>query len=174
MQTENRTALISAFATFQVPIFAVIDGGHFDAFQQQSRAAGINSTPLYHQTNLSAEAVDAGPHVALMDSQDTLHRLLDFIGDMPAAVFWAWAGSAAELHKHLRTLNVVEIEQKVYGEPGDKPQSQFQKVIFRHADPDVLEVMMLTLSAEQRAQVFGAAKGIAHYAPSAGGVRQWA
>jgi hypothetical protein len=88
-------------------------------------------------------------------------------------VFWSCAQGELALWRHLRTLNEVLIP--VESEPTGSTQPAnpaFERVMFRHWDPNVLANVMPLLDAAQFVRMFGPSSYIVINAPDYGGLKR--
>jgi hypothetical protein len=110
----------------------------------------------------------------LADPNEQLKQLAELLGEMPAAVFWVGGAQFSEplLWRHLRHLNMVLIPQETaFGEErlSDGAQAgggEASRVLFRHADANVMAQVLPSLSPDQLATVLGPASTVI-FAPSA-------
>lgn len=163
----NVTAdLLDAIGALSPQRFAVVDGAHFDDLPGALAAAAFVSRPLYLQ-GIDASVAASGPHLVQVDGYNQARGLLELIGDRPAAVFWSWPAGMDRLYHHLRTLNIVQIA-RVHAPAG--PQD-YQTVLFRHADPNVVGVLFEMMDEGQRRDFLGHSPAITFHAPKFGAVR---
>ena len=173
--------------------FAVMDGAHFDDLQGRLNAAGLSFEPLYvddGKRNLQAD----GPHLVPLTDHGAIKRVVDLARGKPAVVWWVWPDEGGEtqanLVRHLRSVNMVEIPVDRYDAPqesdaesgdanlrerrhneGMGQPARYELVVFRHADPNVLAMILPLLDAAQVSRLFGRAVGIVLDAPDHGGLR---
>jgi len=134
-------------------LFAVMEGAHFENLQSDLADLGIEFRPLYI-TESSLENQIAGPHLVLIPNKIKIKEILALAGDKPCLVWWRWPDEGEQatdnIFKHLRSINMVEIPRDRYdaepkseadedhGHEHQEEQSEYEEVLFRHADPNVL------------------------------------
>jgi hypothetical protein len=153
------------------PLFAVLDGALFDDLPGDLTKAGFSCRSLFlDSTDIELER--AGPWLLALDDQRALDHVHALAIAQPCAVFWSCAEGEAVLWRHLRTLNEALIP--LGGEVSEQidPQSAYQRVLFRHWDPNVLAALMPVLNAPQFARVLGPASNVVINAPDYGGLRR--
>jgi Domain of unknown function (DUF4123) len=154
------------------PLFAVIDGALFDDLPSDLLSEGYSGRSLFLE-HADKEVERAGPWLVAIDSE----RARQYTGSLaiagPCAVFWICPDGEMALWRHLRTLNEVLIpleDQQAVSNNADN--SAFEKVMFRHWDPNVLAAVMPQLDARQFARVFGPATYIFMNAPNHQGLKK--
>jgi Domain of unknown function (DUF4123) len=155
--------LIEAIGALPPERYAVVDGARFRDLPRDLKAALLSSRPLYLE-GADVAALAAGPHLVRLKNYEEASRLLRLVGDRPAAVFWSWPGEPEGLYRHLRRLNVVNVA-RVHAPvgPGD-----YETLLFRHADPNVLGIMVEVMDPAQRRELMGQSPGLAYFAPKIG------
>ncbi len=105
------------------------------------------------------------------DPLPQLEKVVSLVGDMSAVVFWIGDRTLTEeaLWKHLRTINRVSIPQ-AYASPEMSAEElekaeNYETVLFRHADGNVLAPLMPEMDAAQFARLFGPASILLFPAP---------
>lgn len=166
MDGPTRARLSDTLRRTPRDVFAVVDGAHFDDLPSEIRAFGLTSRALYHDA-ADAAGIAAGPHLVPVPDDTAIDNVVAFVGDRPAAVFWSWPDGEDALYRHLRKLNRVEIplDTGAYG------PEEFEPVLFRHADPNVLAAVLPILELEQFGELLGAARGLVMVAPDLGGLK---
>lgn len=102
------------------PVYAVLDGAHFENLPQQLLIGGFVSRPLYlDRGDNDPQRVQTSPHLVWIDERElspmgrrpalVTPELLALIGDRPGAVFWQCPAGGDVLYKHLRGINMVLI-----------------------------------------------------------------
>ncbi|WP_125869617.1 hypothetical protein [Rhizobium leguminosarum] len=104
-------------------------------------------------------------------------RLIDIVRDRPALVFWMCGEGGDVLYRHLRTINMILIpatsqidrgksyEQNPLSQEVDHAQhSGDERVLFRHADANVMAQVMPSLSYANMSRVLGPADQILYSA----------
>ena len=162
----NPAELPSAIVALPPQRYAVLDGAQFDGLADALAAHGLVAQPLYLE-GADPAAVASGPHLLHLASRAALERVLELIGDRPAAVFWSWDLGTESLYRHLRTLNVAQIA-RVHTPSGP---DDYQTVLFRHWDPNVLAVMLAVMTPDQQRSLLGDSAGITFFAPKVGAIR---
>lgn len=159
-------------------LFAVMDGGAIKNLQGKLHMAGLAFRPLYLDEE-NAGALAAGPHIVPCPTLSAAADIRAIADGKTAIVWWDWPGvvGAAEeaLFQHLRRLNMVEI-------PTDRPDAgpadpemmnpepaAFEAVLFRHADPSVMALVLPLLRLDQWSKVFGEAIALIFDAGGRGG-----
>ena len=107
--------------------------------------------------------VRTAPRLAQLDRR-ALDRLLSIDGMTERAVFWRYdAADEPALFRHLRTLNLVEIPKSPEGatDPPDIFAETTRTVIFRHWDPNIIELTLPIMTPQQLRRFFGSAQAIA-------------
>jgi hypothetical protein len=160
--------------TMPGPLFAVLDGGHFDDLEDQLSDAGIPSRSLFLKGGDEAVRRD-GPWLVALSDRRARDHISALALERPCAVFWSCASGEQALWRHLRTINEVMIHDARYplndGSPG-RPV-KYERVLLRHWDPNVLAPIVPLLDAAQLAQLFGPAQAIFINATTKGGVMQF-
>jgi hypothetical protein len=164
--TEPVQQLLQEVAGLPPERFAVIDGALFDDLPRKLAAIGLDGRPLYFE-GADVETVNAGPFLIRLGVHDGAQRLLGLVGDRRTGVFWSSPAGMDELYRHLRKLNMVQIAR--VHDP--RQESDFQTVLFRHADPNVIAVMVAVMEADQRREFLGPSPAVVYSAGSLGGVR---
>lgn len=173
---DQAVKLRGTVAAFPGQGFAVLDGARFDDFPRLCRRERLFARSLFLD-HADAEVEKAGPWlVGLGQAPDALDRVLELVGEEPAAVYWCCAAGEAVLYRHLRTLNMAQIPTWAAGggtaAPADGAGQEPVPVMFRHWDPRVLGALLPGLDGAQFARVLGPAAEIAFLAVDHGGVRR--
>lgn len=168
--------LVRAVARMPGPVFAVVDGGHFDDLPAALSAAGLASRSLF-LGEAGHEAELAGPWFVPIAAEGDVTKVLGVVGDLPAVVFWSCVQGDVALYGHLRRLNMARLPGwaaagKDGPEPGNGADHAYEAVLFRHWDPSVLGALLPVLDEGQFARVLGPAGEVAFYAEDYGGVRR--
>ena len=154
-------ALVDALAALEPAHFAVMDGAHFDNLPAVLEASSLRAIALYLEA-VDGEGLAAGPYLVPLTSQALAQTVSTIVGNLPAVVFWSWPGTPESLRRHLRGINLAEIP--VEG------SAEYETVLFRHWDANVLAVTVPVLTAEQPSRLLGPANGLAYDASEHGGV----
>ena len=148
-------------------LFAVVDGGYFQDLPKLLRRSRLIFRPLYLEAS-DADGISSGPFFVDLSDERHVPRLVELVGHVPAAVFWAWPDGGQSLYRHLRKLNMVEIPRAHGSE--DLDQRDWEAVLFRHCDPNVMAGLLPLFDADQFAKVFGRARALIFDAPDYGGI----
>ncbi|TFI58719.1 DUF4123 domain-containing protein [Sphingomonas parva] len=146
--------------------FAVVDGAMFDDLPKALGALRLDHRPLYFE-GADIDTIKAGPFLVRTDSYPDAVQLLTLIGERRTGVFWSSPNGMDDLYRHLRTLNLVQIALV------DAPRNaaDYQTVLFRHADPNVLAAMIAVMDAGQRQELLGRSPALVYSLGAVGGVR---
>lgn len=166
-------AFRAALDTLSGPLFAVLDGGQFDDLEDELADAGITSRSLF----LSGGDEDMrrdGPWLVALNNRKTSTRIEELALEKPCAVFWSCPEGEQALWRHLRSINEIMIpDDRIEGNDGKSGTPvKYERVLFRHWDPNVLGSILSLLNAEQFARVFGPANGIIMNATDYGGLKR--
>lgn len=149
---------------------AVVDGAHFNNLPQSIQDADLDFRPLYHGRN-----THSGPHLIHPRNATEIEQVLDIVGDLPAVVWWDWPDdmqdSDAAIFQHLRRLGMIEVPaEHLPRSRGEQTVSgpEYQQILFRHADPRVLSIMLPELEEDQWRQLMGAAYALIFVDPDVG------
>lgn len=168
-------ALFHAAEALGPELFAVVDGGKFDDVGQALASVGLSGQPLYLEGADPGVRAAAGHLVTLADRRD-LRAVIEIARPREALVIWSWPSGSMALYRHLRTLNLVEIpnEARAEAEAAGEDVSampEYEPVLFRHWDPNVLAELLPLLEPSQRARFLGAATGLALDTADVGGAK---
>lgn len=151
-------------------LHAVVDGAHFGNLPESLQQADLDFRPLYHGKNSAA-----GPHVVHPRNPAEVESILDVVGDLPAAVWWDWPDDILEadaaIYQHLRRLGMIEVPADALPPNRVEPKAlalEYRQILFRHADPRVLTIVLPELSTEQWQQLMGLAYRLIFVDPEAG------
>ena len=163
-------ALAEAVHAMPGPVFAALDGGQFEDLPKALDQARLKGESLFLGQS-GPETQKFGPWLADTYSESSLNRLLDLIGDRPAAVFWTCSGGPQTLFRHLRRINLAIVPvlsesarariraAELRGAVIDPQVEDYvaTPTLFRHFDPRVLAQVLPVLDDAQLAQVLGPA-----------------
>jgi len=156
--------LAKAVRAMPGPVFAVLDAGQFDDLPSELSKADIKAQSLFLGQS-DFETQKYGPWLADTYSAASLDRLLDVIGDRPAAVFWSFPAGERALYSHLRKINAAKVPVPRDGAPAPllgerRPRSDYEmtQALFRHWDPRVLSEVLAVLDEDQFARLLGGAQ----------------
>ena len=171
MNNADRQKLIEAFGRYPAERFAVVDGAHFDDIATELSSIKLSGEPLFLK-DMGDGAELSGPWLVELVDGEAVNRVLTLVGELPAVVFWSWPEDGPDgqkaLYKHLRRLNMVEIPVDDYNP--DFPD--WDRVVLRHADPNVMANTLSVLEEDQFAKVLGSAAALIMYAPDFGGLQE--
>lgn len=154
-------------------VFAVVDAAHFEYLQDTLAAERFNFDALYLD-EVENPGIASGPHLVRVTGLSQIAKLRKLIGDLPACVWWLWPDvitADAAIHRHLRGLNMVELPYDRFD--SDTPQDRYgyEAVLFRHADPNTIAMLLPLLDEDQISRLFGGAQAILVDAPDVCSVR---
>ncbi len=167
----NLNALRAEIEALEHPVFAVLDGAQFDNLPDALFDGDFVHKPLYldrgdgnrDQTITAPQLVwldrdtETAPQHEDTPAPDVLNTLFELIGDKPAAVFWECPDGGEVLYKHLRTINMVMMQEDGPDQTGANDPAREGLVVFRHSDSDVLAQVLPVFDERQFARFFGPA-----------------
>ena len=173
---ERMQRLASAVLRMPPPVFAIVDGGHFDDLPSALSDAGLLARSLFLGHG-ERDVERHGPWLLPIRRADDVATVLGMVGDLPAAVFWSCPAGDVALYGHLRRLNMARIPRwaaagKTGPEPGVPADQGYEAVLFRHWDPSVLGAVLPVLDEAQFARILGPAAELCFFAADYGGVRR--
>jgi len=165
-------------------LFAVMEGAHFDNIQLELERLKLEFYPLYSGEGDRQNQI-AGPHLVVVNDRDQISQIRELGEGKPCTVWWGWPDEGDEttdsIFKHLRSINMVEIPIDRYDaetekEPENEDQSETQEiekpeyepVLFRHADPNVMASILPILNTGQLGRLFGKSAGLTMHASDFG------
>ncbi len=166
MQEDDRQLVIQALGSLPAERFAVVDGAHFDDLPKELGIWQLEHKALYLE-KLGETPSTAGPYLVALPDWEAANRVLSLVAELPAVVFWSWPDGQPSLYKHLRRINMIEIPVDDY----DPELPKFDRVLFRHGDPNVMSSMLSLLNEGQFSQMLGGAAGLVMFARDEGGLR---
>lgn len=153
------------------PSFAALDGALFDDLPGDLLSAGFSCRSLFLEHG-DADVERAGPWLLALGDERARNHAQALAIAQPCAVFWSCAEGEMALWRHLRTINEVLIPLED-AEGGAQPAGPaYERVMFRHWDPNVLAAVMPQLDVAQFARVFGPAGYILMNATDTGGLKR--
>ena len=158
---------------FQKPFFAVLDGAQFNDIESELGDVDISPRSLFRREGDPAWRRD-GPWLVEL-ANDRIRAYIEALSlEKSCAVFWSCAKGGQALWQHLRTINFILVpDDRIYGNNGiDGRQVKYERVMFRHWDPNVLGSVMPSLTPEQFARFFGPASAIFMNASAFGGLKR--
>ncbi|MEL6522705.1 MAG: hypothetical protein AAFQ66_17185 [Pseudomonadota bacterium] len=162
-------------------LFAVMDGAHYEDLPGRLRAVRLEYFPLYID-EIDAPKLAAGPHLVVCRTGYAIEQVRDVSAGAPSLVWWAWpdAGSESDsqIYRHLRRLNLMDVPWNINTEVAGVSARQgeitsiggLEPVLFRHADPEVVQALLQVLAPVQMSRFFGGALAVVAEPPSQGGV----
>jgi len=166
MEDTDRQEIITTLGRYQTERFAVVDGAHFDDLAVGLKGFHLEGEPLFLDDMGDGTSL-SGPWLVELPDWEAANRVLSLIGDLPAAVFWCWGDGKENLYKHLRRLNMVEIPADNF----NATHPAYDKVLFRHADPNVMANALSVLYENQYAKVLDNVGKLIMFASDFGGLR---
>lgn len=166
-------AFHDALETLPGPLFAVLDGAHFDDVEDELGDLGIDSRSLFLRGGNEDMRRDGPWLVDLSDERKRAH-IEKMAMAMPCAVFWSCSGGGDVLWKHLRTINQILVpDDRIAGNRGeiDSPII-YERVLFRHWDPNVIGSFIAKFNPQQLAAFFGPAQAILLNTMTYGGLKR--
>jgi len=172
MDQAHAEKLLNTVSQFPPSIYAVVDGDAVPQFGDRLAGFGLAGKPLYMNSGPRHDRA-FGPHLIHVESLARMKQVLALSEPDGTAVYWSWSGPMAAIEAHLRRLNSVDIEAE-FLDP-DRKSKDIRKVpvLFRHADPNVLEILLRVLRPDQKAAFFGGSNGICYFSRKSGDVTAW-
>ncbi|MCV0397643.1 MAG: DUF4123 domain-containing protein [Rhizobiaceae bacterium] len=174
---KNAAAVALATAVGAMPDtrFAAIDGAWFDDLQRDLLLARLNFVPLFREVR-DQPAQAASPYLVELRNRVEIEEVVALVAGRPAVVFWSWPEGSdrpiEEMARHLRGLNLVEIpagaddpEAEEKAAARASPQPQWETVLFRHTDPNVLAGLLPLFGPAQVSRLLGRATHLLFDAP---------
>lgn len=166
----------------KLPVFAVLDGAKFDDLPYALMRLDLANRPLYSDRGSQTRDFDqTSPRLVWLDrgmdgrtgavegpcSPYVLGQVMQLVKyDMSAASFWVCGAGSDSLYRHLRRINMVRVPTSSL--PTDsRPREdnpEWQTMLFRHADGNVLAQVVQCLSDRAKAHFLGPAQAV-HFAP---------
>lgn len=155
------------------PLFAVLDGGHFDDLEDEFSDIGITSRSLFLKGGDNEMRRD-GPWLVALNDKRTRDYIEEVVLEKPCAVFWSCPDGEQVLWRHLRTINYALVPDDRIPENDGKSGHpvKYERVLFRHWDPNVLGSVLPRRTPEQFARIFGPAQAIFMNATDNGGLKR--
>lgn len=162
------SVLASALDDAPKPLFAVLDGAQFEDLPGDLGSAGLFCRSLFlNHPDKSFER--AGPWLFSLDSSAARQVAETLALEKPCLVVWSCADGEAALWRHLRSINEVLIPLPQSKGPKSTSSAGFERVLFRHWDPNVLAQVLPTLDHMQFARFFGPAEQVVFLADTVWG-----
>lgn len=155
------------------PVSVVLDGGAFDDLPDALASQAIASRSLFLE-GVPADFRRAGPWLSEVTSASMRAHVEWLDTHHNCAVYWSCPSGPGALYRHLRTLNevMIPVENAEDGSQAEAAKQRYERVLFRHWDPNVLGAVLPILTRSQFARFLGPADGIAFNGPDFGGVRR--
>jgi len=170
---EATANLCKRFSRMPHPIFAVMDGAHFDDLQSEMGRKNIPCRSLFLGAGRETEL--NGPWLVSLPDEDVENYVAGLAAERPCSVFWSCPDGEDVLYRHLRSLNEVLIPKSALPEDVSKASviaaKDYARVLFRHYDPNVLGGVVPSINDAQFARFIGPAQEVVWYAPDYGGRR---
>ena len=178
--TDKKT-LKAALAKAAAPLYAVLDGAQFDDLPGLLFDHDFKHKPLYMDMGSEdREIAKTAPQFVRFDKWDywendltpaqRAESLVDILELPASAVFWACPGEPKLLFRHLRTINYIMIPRDADTPPLPDPldpdaapdgnSATHQRVLFRHADANVIAQVVPELGEHRLPRFFGPAVNI--------------
>ncbi|QKK26554.1 DUF4123 domain-containing protein (plasmid) [Rhizobium hidalgonense] len=155
------------------PVTVVLDGGAFDDLPTALASEAISCRSLFLE-GIPLDFRRAGPWMTELSSA-SMRSHVDWLDTHHnCAVYWSCPEGPDTLYRHLRTLNEVMIprEDGEDRQQGAAQKQRYERVLFRHWDPNVLGAVLPILTRSQFARFLGPADGVVFNGPDYGGVRR--
>lgn len=148
----------AALDTLSPPIFAVLDGARFDDLEEQLSELGISSRSLFLPGG-DAEMRSDGPWLVALKDRHTRDLMEQLALEKPCVVFWSCPSGEQALWRHLRTINEILVpDDRIPDIDRNSGQPvKYERVLFRHWDPDVLAQALPAFQSEQYKRFLGVA-----------------
>lgn len=155
------------------PVSVVLDGGAFDDLPRMLRDEGISSRSLFLE-GAAADLRLAGPWLVDVSAVPVRSYIEWLDAKNACAVYWSSPTGTEALYRHLRTVNevMIPLEDKVGNPSQPANSSNYERVLFRHWDPNVLGAILPILTRPQLARFLGPADCVVFNAPDYGGVKR--
>ncbi|TWF50077.1 DUF4123 domain-containing protein [Neorhizobium alkalisoli] len=173
LQTDEARISPETLEQLPAPLFAVLDGAHFDDIESELLTLGIKSRSLFLKGGDDDLRRD-GPFLVNLKNREIIEAVCRIANHGPCAVFWSCSEGEQVLWRHLRTINEILIpDERLPDNDGSQGRAvQYERVLFRHWDPNVLGAILPLLSRAQFARVLGPASHVCFDSPDYGGWRR--
>ncbi|MEP7455228.1 DUF4123 domain-containing protein [Phyllobacterium sp. SB3] len=153
------------------PLFAVLDGGHFDDLEDELADVGISSRSLFLKGG-NEDIRREGPWLVALNNRRAYDQIEELALAKPCAVFWSCPEGEQALWQHLRSINEVLIpDNRIRNNDGHSGKPiKYERVLFRHWDSNVLAPIVRLFDVRQFAYLFGPAETIFMNAVDNGGL----
>ncbi|UHS59996.1 DUF4123 domain-containing protein [Agrobacterium vaccinii] len=158
---SDRDTIEAALETMPTPLFAVLDGGHFEDLEKELFQADIVGRSLFLEGG-KADLRRDGPWLVSLHDTRVRGKIMDIAHQQPCAVFWSCQAGERVLWRHLRSINQVLVpdDRVPYNHGKSSHPVIYERVLFRHWDPNVLGGFLPLFSIEQLSRLLGPADGI--------------
>ncbi len=170
-ESANSQAFHEALDTLSGPLFAVLDGAHFDDLEDEMSDMGIKVRSLFLEAG-DSQARQDGPWFIKLEDAKTRHKVEQLALEKPCAVFWSCDAGGDVLWRHLRTINEILVPDDRSEINDTSSHVKYERVLFRHWDPNVIGSFLSKLMPQHLARVFGPANGIIANATHYGGFKR--
>ncbi len=169
---SNETAKLTKQAVEAMAgiVSVVLDGGAFDDLHRLLKDEGIYSRSLFLD-GASPEFRSAGPWLVDLSVVPERSYISWLDAKNACAVYWSHPTGDDTLYRHLRTLNEVLIPVEETGS-GLPTAPQYERVLFRHWDPNVLGALLPILTRQQLSRFLGPADCVVFNSPDYGGAKR--
>ncbi|TWF50074.1 DUF4123 domain-containing protein [Neorhizobium alkalisoli] len=153
------------------PLFAVIDGAYFDDLETELASLDIVCKSLFLDGG-DPDLRKEGPWIiALTDEARRSHvEILSL--EKPCVVFWSCQEGERALVRHLRRINQILVPDDRQSKAGAESRVRYERVLFRHWDPNVLGIILPVLDRVQYSRLLGPADIVVADATYYGGLRR--
>lgn len=149
----------SALDRASKPLFAVADGAQFEDLSDELRSAGLFCRSLFlNHPDKNFER--AGPWLFSLDSLAARQLAESLAVEKPCLVVWSCVHGETALWQHLRSINEVLIPLPQTKLEKGTTSDRYERVLFRHWDPNVLAQVLPALDHMQFARFFGLANQV--------------
>ncbi len=173
LPNPNETAELTreAVGAMTGRVSVVLDGGAFDNLPRLLQEEGISARSLFLE-GASADFRLSGPWLVDLGTEPVRPYISWLDSKHACAVYWSCPSPNDDLYRHLRTINEVLIPLEEAESNLPVPSSQYERVLFRHWDPNVLGALLPILTRPQLARFLGPADSVVLNAPDYGGVKR--
>lgn len=157
---------VEGFETNETELADRLRGAGHDPDALTEEGIALSATFVSEQFTAWVAEQEARP---APDPMAQFAKLFDLVGDCPAMVLWSGRMEAAELFKHLRSLNraiaPMDEEDIERDEDGQPVGPVVKPYLFRHYDGRVVAEFLPVLDREQFRRFFGPASRLTFLAP---------
>lgn len=149
----------AALDDMAAPLFAVFDGGQFDDLEDELERNEISGRSLFLKGG-DQDLWRSGPWMVALDSPEKRQFAEKHSIDKPCVVFWSCSDGEQTLWRHLRSINEILIPDVRFPPQHPDAPLKYERVLFRHWDPNVLGSILSQLDVGQFGRFFGPADAI--------------